>query len=241
MSARGILAGFFSAMGLFCGDARAAGIAARTTMLDMNTDPASLGWSVQKDGNGSHSIANGILTIDSRQYYELVAPSSAWFTHVSNFVGWEVEARMRQRQPLGSDIVLWMHDWTYVTKVEIHNKQLAVHAGDNRYEQKIATQFSANDFHTYLVRAVGTQLDILIDDVPVYSITRGTPLWGGGGTRTFFFGDGWWSTPTVTEWDYFRVTLLPEPALSGWFGLLAACLLMRIGPRHRNQIAVSSQ
>ena len=65
--------------------------------LDMNSDPVSQGWTIWQF-QGSRSISNGILTINSSTSYEIALPGpsgNAWSDNVNNELGWVIETRFK--------------------------------------------------------------------------------------------------------------------------------------------------
>jgi hypothetical protein len=142
-----LIAGF-AALVLLTGEQRAGAV---TVTLDMSQDPATLGWSVANNG-GSHSVSDGVLTVDAPNYYEFDAPPSLWDDTVNNDAGWSVETRVRLTSFIEeySDIGglhLWIHAIGNYAKLDIFPNKIRL-----RYPDFVEhTMNTMDDFHTYRV------------------------------------------------------------------------------------------
>jgi hypothetical protein len=204
---------------------------ASVTLLSMNTDPIASGWTVQQGNpSGSHSVAGGLLTINSPSFYEMVAPEAAWFASVDNAAGWVVETRMRYLSggnPV--NVVLWVHDRTFLTQLEIRADSLVLFRGTNQGFMSVPIG-PTDTFRTYRIEAQGPEIDVFVDDQQVIDFTRTA---ASNGTQTFFFGDGYFSHASVTQWDYMRIqTGIPEPVATS-----LAALALAFGRRRRCDLA----
>jgi hypothetical protein len=195
--------------------------------LDMSQDPGSFGWQVlQGNPPGSHTVANGILSINSPTFYEFVAPSAV-LNSLSNTTGWAVETRFRFSGGF-NDMTIWVHDGTELNLCRIGSSSVLMYAGAIGYEPEFPYPIG-NVYHDYRLEGIGRHTRLLVDGNVVYDMDHLAP---GGGTRSINFGDGSWSFATTSDWDYFRIMPLPEPSVAA---LLVPAIILLRRRRHRGQ------
>jgi hypothetical protein len=211
---------------------------AQTFNFEMDREPALDGWIVQRGFFGSfgsvHSVANGLLTISTDDYYEFRAPSAIWEDRVNNSVGWKIDTRMRIIDSTGYNLKLWIHDNTNLNTIDItpdavYLDLIAIPTPDRTYPANIG-----HDFHTYHVEGQGQHLLVEVDGQTAFDVVRTNHP---AGTLGLIFGDMWGISPhwpNVSEWDYFRVTV-PEPTMLSVILLLACTSLTRASKRLRTQ------
>jgi hypothetical protein len=84
-----------------------------------------------------------------------------------------------------------------------------------------------SEFRTIRIQGIDRDVDVYVDGAHVIDFTRVMPA---DGSQTLFFGDGYWSHASVSDWDYFSITTpLPEPAAAA-MAVIGVALTMR---RHR--------
>jgi hypothetical protein len=198
-----------------------------TTLLDMNTDPVAAGWQVSQGaqaGTGTHTLSDGLMRIETPGFYELRAPDSAWHNVVNNATGWEIETRLRIVSSPSVNMMLWVHDNRHLNILEILPNALRLNRGVNLSYLEVPIP-SMSEFRTIRMTGIGNEVDVYVDEAHVVDFTRVNLA---DGTRGLFFGDGYWSHASVSDWDYFRITTpLPEPNSATAATALGGLLLAR--------------
>jgi hypothetical protein len=137
--------------------------------LEMDQDPLSQGWTVlQGSGGGSHSVANGILTINSPSFYELHAPESV-LDGLSNSQGWRIDARLRLNSgtsPLS--LRFWVNDGTELNYIDIGPNGLRLYGGGNNPDYQFSYPIG-NTFHTYRTEVIGKSITMYVDEQLVFN------------------------------------------------------------------------
>ena len=182
-------------------------MAAQTTTLTMDTDPLVEGWTAPSGNGGSHSVAGGVLTIDSANpcCYYFVPPAAIWDNVVDNSTTFVFEARMK----------IITAGTTIFTGAAINanaaGRAWAVYIQDGQVDfggNTIAMD-TTSDFHVYRLEAGLLTADLFIDGIEVLSDVP----YGGGGSLTLFGHST--NATTHSEWDYFTITTndpaAPEP------------------------------
>ena len=208
----------------------ARGAVIATYLFSMDQDPTTQGWTVIQGGGGSHSVSGGILTINSATYYELTAPGNLWNDNVRNRVGWQVETRMRIVDSAGPSLRIWVDDNTVANILDINPDSLVLNGGTNNPSYNYHYNVGM-DFHTYLLKGIGQNIDVFVDGNHVIDVLRPTPA--EGIPHKLFFGDGYFGRTSISEWDYFKFTTeLPEPATTAIL-LFASIAALRPASRAR--------
>lgn len=195
--------------------------------LEMDQDPLAAGWTVHPGTiPGTHSVADGLLTVNSPSFYEFYAPNAV-MQALSNSAGWAIDARFKFTG--GAFMTLWVWDRTELNRVDIGQSSIRVYPGavgfDLVYPYNIGT-----DFHTYRLEGIGENIRMTVDGQVAFDTVH---LGQTGGTQVIYFGDGWEGGATTSVWDYWRITtVVPEPG-AGVVCLLGAAAVMRRRYRRR--------
>src|SRR5262245_37341719 len=135
---------------------------ALTETLTMDVLPETQGWELYTCFQGSSSVDNGILTLETQDCIEYVAPGS-WLVTVDTEDGWDITFRMRFDEYDPSDeaiACLWIHDNTLLTTFCINENRVFIN-----YPTIFGVPLAIGDvFHTYRVDGIGTSIKIFVDD-----------------------------------------------------------------------------
>lgn len=206
-----------------------AGATAATVILDMDTDPVfDEGWGLFASA-GSHSISDGILTVTAPSFHEIVAPAAIWQDKVSNSAGWVIETRMRRDPSSIGTPGIWVHDGKNLFMALFIEGGLLL---TNAFTGGVSADTST--FHTYRFEGVGDTLDVFVDG----SFARTFEAQGSGGSFVLMFGDLNRSPSglSISEWDYFSVTIGISDEEYAKFSVDRATLLFRPGDAEKDWV-----
>jgi len=179
---------------------------AATVSLSMDDDPVAEGWGLAHAG-GSHSVSNGILHIDSPEYYEFQAPRAAW-DEPDKFrvASWSVETRVRRDPGSQAAPSIWMSPGLNFVHAGLTADRLVLEGafpGTHEIDTSV--------YHTYRFESFERSLRVLVDGALAMSFDRTVP-WGA--SFGVSFGDHNMAAAgdaTMSEWDYFTATTTPVP------------------------------
>jgi hypothetical protein len=174
--------------------------AAPTTFsIDMSVNPLDSGWGLYSSNGGSSFSSDGILTVNSTGYYELVAPTT-WVDSVNTDLGWSLETRMRV---VSGNAGVWIYDNPGLKLLSFLPDKAGLLYPANAYATVDTTIF-----HDYRFEALGNRVSMYVDGVHMFDQYL---TFMGGGSSVFTFGDlGAIGSFSKSEWDYLNFTFEPS-------------------------------
>ncbi len=170
---------------------------------NMDTLPENEGWIINKQGNATSSVSNGILTIDNNDGTLTYSSTVDWSNTVNSTEGWFVEFRVKLESPRLSDVTVTIYD-NLVSSARsyhsIHLSKSALYYASRPFSQNLLYSMDTTDnFHVYRLVGQGSIVRVFVDEKLVF---QGTYSTGFINPVTIEFDSGGYSN-SKSYWDYF--------------------------------------